>query len=480
MKKFLMQMLVLPTTLILLTLPGSAGQLDDYYLQQYAVTVGNELQKAVLLLQEESSGRPHCGTPVKHGLQRDWNQLESTTQKMLAKQVAAPVLSGEKTLLSISGRFLIHYTTSGADAVPSLAWVQTVAQTFDDVANAYTALGWNRAPTVSGAPYDVYLRDLANDSIYGQTTSTQAIPSTGYANAIASFIEIDNDFTDSLFVNQTGGPYTALQSLQITAAHEYHHAIQYGYNLFFDIWYAEATSTWQEDELYDSVNQLYSYLYQPHTNRKVASWFYFSYSSHSLDTFIIPDKTYQNLTFGHGYGRWIFNRYLSDEHDTSIIRNAWEKLATLNSPGNNTDIPMVPVLENILSATTFSSSLGTDYTGFVKRIYLRDWPAGPPHAGDLSLIPFFSPLATYSSYPVNVSPITLPHYSFEFYRFSPSPATPTSFNIFVQKTSGIVTAVFKNVGGIISEVPLAAGSSTYTINGFTASSPTSASTSRVC
>lgn len=469
MIRYFMHLVVSVSALFLLVLPGLAGQLDDYYLQQYGASVGTELQKAVLLPQDETAGLPHCGTPLKHGLQRDWDLLDPATRKALAKQVSAPVLANEATFVSPQGRFRVHYATSGSDAPPLLDangngvpdWIETVARTFDDVTNSYTALGWNLAPTVSGVPYDVYLLDLAPQRLYGQTTSSQSMPSSGFANAFASFIEIDNNFTDSVFVNATGGPFTPLQSLQITAAHEYHHAIQYGYNFFFDIWYAEATSTWQEDELYDDVNQLYNYL---------PNWFNNNGASNgNLAIDIAAD-----VTTGGGYSRWLFNRFLAETHGTSVIRNAWEKLATLNSPGNNSDIPMVPVLESLLSTTPLSTSLGADYSGLVKRIYQRDWSS---HSGDLARIPTYSPRATYSSYPVNASTtvappfITLPHYSFAFYKFSPSATIPANFSISVKKTSGITTAVFAKLSGVISEISPAAGTSIYTINGFTASSP---------
>jgi len=54
--------------------------------------------------------------------------------------------------------------------------------------------------------------------------------------------------------------YTPLDSLQMTSAHEFHHAIQFGYNVFFDVWYGEATSTWYEGELYPLIRQNYNYV----------------------------------------------------------------------------------------------------------------------------------------------------------------------------------------------------------------------------
>ncbi|HCE67027.1 MAG TPA: hypothetical protein DER40_05735 [Geobacter sp.] len=453
MKTFLARLTVTLFSILLLELPGLAGELDDYYLNQFQVSpIGTELQKAVLLQETGSGEMPHCGTPLKHGLIHDWNKLEPGTQKVLAKQLEAPVLSGfELTYLSPSGKFRIHYTTSGTDAVPSFSWVQTVAQTFDDVANSYQNLGWRQAPTVSAAPYDVYLLELSLQKLYGRTTTTQATPSTGFSHAFSSFMEIDNNFTESIYTNATGGPYSASQSLQITAAHEYHHAIQYGYNYFFDIWYAEATSTWYEDELYDSVNQLYNY---------IPGWF--NNSTLAIDTVT-------NTTTGGGYGRWIFNRYLIEKHGTAVVKAAWDKLATLNSPNGIADIPMVPVLESLLTPLPYSSSLGTEFLGFTKRVYTRDWTS---HAADVTATrpSPYSPKASYSSFPVAAVSVTLPHYSFAYYRFLPSAGAPADLSITVNGTSGIVATAFKKVGTAVTEFPFSdVKGTTVTVSGFNAS-----------
>ncbi|MEI6207097.1 MAG: MXAN_6640 family putative metalloprotease [Desulfuromonadales bacterium] len=455
MKNGIIQLMAATLFLLGSSLPGVSGQLDDYYLNGFTEqNIDNSFSKAVLF--QSADAAPHCGTPLKHGLRRDWDKLEPATQKILAKQLAAPALSGnETTLLSPSGRFKIHYTTSGTDAVSSIGWVQTVAQTFDDVASAYVSRGWRLAPTVSAAPYDIYMRDLAPQRLYGQTTSGQAIPSTGFSNAYSSFMEIDNNFTDSIFVNAHGASYTPTQSLQITAAHEYHHAIQYGYNYFFDIWYAEATSTWHEDELYDGVNQLYNY---------VPAWF-INNTTLSLDTTT-------STTTGGGYGRWVFTRYLSEQYGSGIIKTTWEKLATQNSPGVNADIPMVPVLESVLS-TSFGSTLGGDLMAFSKRVYTRDWKS---HINEINLLRDYTPVSSYSTFPVSSATstptpsVTLPHYSFAYYRFSPSTGAPTDLSITINGTSGISATAFKKNGTTVTEFPFAnANNATVTIPGFSSS-----------
>src|SRR6185369_3690025 len=91
---FLKRLAVAMLSLLALSLPAFAGQLDDYYLAAYGERPGSSLEKAVLLQTADTAESAHCGTPLKHSLQRDWNLLQPATQKVLAKQVAAPTLSG--------------------------------------------------------------------------------------------------------------------------------------------------------------------------------------------------------------------------------------------------------------------------------------------------------------------------------------------------------------------------------------------------
>ncbi len=422
-----------------------AGPLDDYYLNQFKEPTSGALEKAVLLQAQETGGIPHCGTPLKHGLQRDWNLLESSTQKTLVKQVAAPVLSGaELTYASPSGRFLIHYTDSGGDAA-SFAFVQDVAQTFDDVSAYYSALGWILAP---GTPYDIYLRNLAPQKLYGQTTTSGSMLGAPFTNSIASFIEIDNDFTESIYA-----PYNSTQSLQITASHEYHHSIQYGYNFFFDVWYAEATATWYEDEKYDGINQLYNYLDEALTNTKL-----------SID--ISP-----SITTGGGYGRWLFNRQLAESHGTDFIRTVWTNLAGRNSPGNNADIPMTPVLDAVLQLN--SSNMGEEFFTYAGKLYTGAWTS---HLNEVSLIPAVSMSGTYTSNTVNAASLpspstTLPHYSFAYFKLIPPALASSALTItLTMDATGVSAVAFRKTNSIITSFTPAVGSNQIFIPGFSLAS----------
>lgn len=470
MNRFCARLTLVIVSLLQFSITVYAGPLDDYYLQQFGEAKSVQLQKAILSASPGAQDSARCGMPLKHGLQRDWNLLEQPTQKVLAKQLALPTLAGEATFTSTGGHFKVHYATSGADAPPLTDvsgiigvpdWVETVAATFENVYTYYGAQGYQLAPTKpAGAPYDIYLRSLALQKLYGATTSDQPAPSTSYPNGVTSWMELDNSFTDNIYTkasSNNGVPlYTPLQSLQITASHEYHHAIQYGYTFYFDVWYAEATSTWMEGEVYKGVYQNYNY---------IPAWF--NNSTKSLDLPVGADAT----TSGAGYGRWIFNRYLAEKHTPVMVRSVWEKVGGLPSPGANADIPMIPVLESVLSSVPYSTTLSADFFGFAKRVYTRDWTTYP---NEIVKIHPYSPVASYSVYPVNSTvsiptpSITLPHYSFAYYRFTPTSGV-TSLTISINKTSGIKTALFKSGAEIAADASGTATFTSYTTSGLGAS-----------
>ncbi|GAW66811.1 hypothetical protein GPEL0_01r2340 [Geoanaerobacter pelophilus] len=207
-----------------------------------------------------------------------------------------------------------------------------------------------------------------------------------------------------------------------------------------------------EDEVCDSVNQSYVYLkyYLPYGKR--------------ISLNAAGDG-------GSEYGRWLFNRSLVEEHKTSdVVRAIWEELGTKAPINSNTDINMTPVINSVLISSSYGSSLGADFFGFAKKVYTREWD--PIHAADLSKIPQHALTGSYSSYPVNSSSpsapsVTLPRYTFAFYRFVPSPVI-TTFNVMINKTSGIQTALFRKANGVVSEIAPDTGGNAYSVIGFNA------------
>ncbi|NVN98462.1 MAG: hypothetical protein HXX17_03990 [Geobacteraceae bacterium] len=437
--------------LILITLIAAgnvfAGELDTYYLQQFG-----ELPPSTAKVVEKSTLTPKihkCGMPLRHNLKRDWKKLQSNTQSTLAKYLKTPTLASENSLLSSGGHFIIHYATTGSDKpVPAppytiTSWAQKVADIFEEVYTYEVSyLGYSQPPNI---PYDVYLQvliDPLGQSRYLGLTTSESLS----GNSATSYISIDPDFT-SFFI------YNPLALLKITAAHEFHHAIQYGYNYYFELWYAEATASWMEDEVYDSVNQLYDY---------------------TRDYLIKPEESLDTPADG-GYSHWIFNRLLAENHGVAAIKAVWEKLGGITST-TGADIPMLPVIDNTM--TSMSSSLPSEFMAFARRLYTKEWTS---HTNELNLL-YSRPLAIkelFSSYPVNTattqaSSIALPHYGIKYLKFLPS-TTISNLTISINSTSGTQTSLLKKTAAGFSDIAENPGGTgtkyTYTVNNFNTLDP---------
>jgi len=403
-KTFLMRV-----SFFLLLFPAfvSAAALDDYYLQRLAPgKIGARTLSSVVA--GKSIHVDRCQTGIRHDVRMNWKKLQSATQETLAKVLMKPSLLGERTCTPVGGHFTVHYATTGIDALEDLTdvnkngvpdWVETVAGVFEYVYDVeVNKMGYRPPPN---SKYDVYLTNLAASSspAYGLT---QSLDIGATPVSYQSYIVIDKSFTSSIFVNAQGGPYSPLTSLRITAAHEFHHAIQFGYNAYFETSFAEMTSTWIEDEVYDSGNQLYSYI-----------------------QYYLPGSLSLNAV-GNGrseYGRWIFNRYVSEiQGSRSVILSVWDEVGkkpvpeNANSPDDGIEIPMLPLVDTVLLG-----NLNSHFFGFAKRLLTQDWLS---HQVDISFIPII-PIPLSNTFSVSgafaVSNISLPTpYTFTSYKYIPA------------------------------------------------------------
>jgi hypothetical protein len=191
------------------------------------------------------------------------------------------------------------------------AWVRTTSDTMEHVYAAEVGrLGYlpprsDAAGTVDGdGRVDVYLADLGRQGLYGYCTSDQ--PDGDTARQVYGYCVLDNDYSHSQYPT-----HTALQNLQVTAAHEFFHLVQFGYDWWEDAWLMEGTAAWMEDEVYDGVNDNRQYLAQSPL----------AYPYIPLD---YTSGDYQP------YGAWIFWKFLSEwsgpgrASDPSVVRGVWE------------------------------------------------------------------------------------------------------------------------------------------------------------
>lgn len=132
---------------------------------------------------------------------------------------------------------------------------------------------------------DVYLADTGADSIYGYCTSDDPnalLPTEPPRYDVSAYCVLDDDFA----IEQFGAPPS--DSRNVTAAHEFFHAIQFGYDFGEDSWFMESTAAWIEDEAYDEVNDNLQYLGESPLAK--------------------PGVPLDLGRSGHEYGSWIFFR----------------------------------------------------------------------------------------------------------------------------------------------------------------------------
>lgn len=226
----------------------------------------------------------------------------------------------------------IHYVTSGTHAVDPTDggdpgstpdYVDAALNVFqNDVwAQEVTGMGYrppksdlssdnngSSSADVTGAKFDVYLADLGDENLYGYCTTDDPHfgPGSTYQFFDASsYCVVDNDFDSSQFPS-----HTPLQNLQVTAAHEFFHAVQFAYDAADDQWFMESTATWMEDEIYDDVNDNVQYLVDGPLGKPLTPL----------------DKGATNADpCCHVYGDWIFFRFISEKFDATLIQLMWKR-----------------------------------------------------------------------------------------------------------------------------------------------------------
>jgi len=236
----------------------------------------------------------------------------------------------EATPVCGAAHVCIHYVTTTTDAVGATDTTPAngIPDYVDDALRVFETEVWGfevttrgyRAPKsdttstnngtsvsdLTGGKFDVYLANLGDDGLYGYCTSDDPHLQGGYNFFdMSAYCVVDNDFAESIF-----DAHTPIENLEVTAAHEFFHAVQFAYDAFEDQWFMESTATWMEDERYDLVNDNVQYL-----------------ADSPLSKPRIPlDKAATNADpCCHVYGDWIFFRYLTEKFNPGIVKSAWNK-----------------------------------------------------------------------------------------------------------------------------------------------------------
>jgi hypothetical protein len=160
---------------------------------------------------------------------------------------------------------------------------------------------------------DIYLNNLGPQFLYGYCTSDDPKVGTlgdpGVTPDVSAYCVVDNNYTEPIFQN-----HTPLQNLKVTLAHEFFHAVQFGYYFDEDRWLMEGTATWMEDQVYDGINDNRQYL-----------------QNSPLKYPWVPLDHFNGCCFQ--YGSWIWFRFLSETMGPGVIQEIWNRAdAALGGP----------------------------------------------------------------------------------------------------------------------------------------------------
>jgi hypothetical protein len=287
-----------------------------------------------------------------------YDQLSPQEQETFQKMFAVP--ERQASAISPSGRFILHYDTTGFHAVITDDILSNGIPDFIDSAGVFLdyswqvqidQLGYQQPIDINGNPagnYNIYFTRLSTGS-YGVTTWLDP----GQSNdRYASYIEMDNTFSSSaLFTN-------GLEALKVTCAHELHHAIQLSYRLRgSDIFFFEMTSSWMEEIVYPEVNDYFQYL-----------------------PYIYGNYTINGLNKRDGiseYGNALYLHMLSGLYGNDVVKEIWEQ---------------IPQQEAISAINTVMQGKGSSFAGS-----FNDYAKWMYFSGERALPTFF--FAEADSYP---------------------------------------------------------------------------------
>ena len=209
--------------------------------------------------------------------------------------------------------------------------------------------------------YDVYIEDIGS-GIAGYTVPETVIS----GRQLPSYIVVDNDF-----VGVKSSLSEALDLLRATAAHEFFHGVQFGYDSNEDIYWFEQSATWMEEQVFDAVNDYLTYLT-------------------GFSGFLTQPWVSLDVANGqHEFGGVLWPQFLTERFSAGLIRAIWERAETVQS---------VDAMEQSLQ--TIGSSLKAAFQEFTTWNVFTNIRANSTLAYEEgALFPLVTPTDTTDGYP---------------------------------------------------------------------------------
>jgi hypothetical protein len=209
-------------------------------------------------------------------------------------------------------KLCVHWVRSTSDEATG-RWARTTLSAMKKVwRHEIGAMGYRRPVKDGriggrGGKFDVYLKELGSQGLYGYCAPEYQV--RGYPRLANGYCVLDNDYARSQFGRKPA------ESLRVTAAHEFFHAVQFGYDYREDPWLMEATATWMEERFADGVNDNRQYLPDSQVRRTHVP----------LDTF--------DAGASFQYGNWTFFEFLGMRFGPRIVKKVWNRVGEYRGDG---------------------------------------------------------------------------------------------------------------------------------------------------
>ncbi len=346
-------------------------------------------------LQSSVDAHHGCATMALVDIRRVFDQLEPKTQDYV--QAAMARASAQFTYISPSGFFKLHYDLTGTDAVSGTDldvsgvpdYVEQVAAYLDTSLVHHQALGYLMPPPDGGLGgdnlFDVYFENMG---FYGYAQPEGPGPEPW--NDYYSYLVMHHTFVG--FPPNTDPEGNIAGAAKATAAHEFHHCVQFAYDVFEPSWYMELDATNTEDLVFDLVNDNYNY----------------------LPSFMSAPETSLMDQSIHMYASFIFGMYLTEKFDTSVTVAAWDGARFGN---------LFEELDDTLQVR-YGWTLDSAFAEFTAWNYATGSRDDGLHYSEGASYPLIEVNATHSVYPVSLrnSPVNPAGYAACYVTFLPGSA----------------------------------------------------------
>ncbi|MBI4418237.1 MAG: hypothetical protein HY563_05635 [Ignavibacteriales bacterium] len=279
-------------------------------------------------LPETTAGPGKCGTPLIFDAMHLWPRMSLESRQSLISLLQRP--PAQKNRLSAQSRFRIHYDSTGSHQ-PAMLQGDTLRaansheQYVDSVASILeycwereiTGLGFAPPPPDNeeggGNEYDVYIWELGPGTFGYTVWDASDALDTGPRQRYPTFIVLDRDFL--------GERTPGLAGLRVTAAHEFHHAIQVGaYGVWLDVpssdfYFYELSSVWMEETVFDDIND---YRFD------LPNFFVDFVDARGQSR---PFNAYEGAFRGYERSVWAF--FLEDRFGADTMRKIWETMRSV-------------------------------------------------------------------------------------------------------------------------------------------------------